>query len=67
MTHANPECIYCGGTGEVSTMEAVYANEPHMADVGSAPCECTIDDSYDEDDDVEELQELDENQNHGSI
>lgn len=32
------ECETCGGTGEVSTMERVYANEPHMADVGTGPC-----------------------------
>lgn len=31
-------CNTCGGTGEVSQMEAVYAGEPHMADVGTAPC-----------------------------
>lgn len=32
------ECETCGGTGEVSAMEAVYPGEPHMADVGSRPC-----------------------------
>lgn len=31
-------CETCGGTGEVTTMEAVYPNEPHMAPIGSAPC-----------------------------
>lgn len=33
-----PVCRTCGGTGEVSSMERVYANEPHMADVGTQPC-----------------------------
>lgn len=32
------ECDECGGTGDVSTMEQVYAGEPHMADIGTAPC-----------------------------
>lgn len=32
------ECETCGGTGEVSAMEAVYPGEPHMADVGSRRC-----------------------------
>ena len=31
-------CQTCRGTGEVATMERVYPNEPHMADVGSGPC-----------------------------
>ena len=31
-------CETCGGTGEVTTKERVYANEPHMADIGSEPC-----------------------------
>jgi hypothetical protein len=31
-------CKTCGGTREVSTMERVYSNEPHMADVGSIKC-----------------------------
>jgi hypothetical protein len=31
-------CAECGGSGEVSTMEAVYAGEPHMAPIGSAIC-----------------------------
>ena len=31
-------CQTCGGTGEVSKMEAVYPCEPHMADVGTQPC-----------------------------
>lgn len=32
------ECDECGGTGEVTTMEQVYANEPHMAPIGTRPC-----------------------------
>lgn len=31
-------CETCGGTGEITTMERVYPNEPHLAPVGSAPC-----------------------------
>ncbi len=31
-------CQTCGGTGEVSKMEQVYPNEPHMADIGFGPC-----------------------------
>lgn len=31
-------CSTCGGSGEVSTMEAVYPGEPHMAPVGTSPC-----------------------------
>lgn len=33
-------CVLCLGTGEVSEMEQVYPDEPHMADVGSRPCLC---------------------------
>jgi len=33
------KCMDCNGIGEVSTMERVYANEPHMASVGSETCE----------------------------
>lgn len=33
-----PVCRTCGGTGEVRTMEQVYAGEPHMADVGTGRC-----------------------------
>lgn len=36
------ECEYCGGINgehhDISTMEAVYPGEPHMADIGSRPC-----------------------------
>lgn len=31
-------CDTCFGTGEITTMERVYPNEPHLAPVGSAPC-----------------------------
>ena len=47
----NDPCGMCGGSGEVSTMEAVYPGEAHMADVGTAPCpECrpAKDDDYDD-------------------
>lgn len=33
-----PLCRTCGGTGEVSKMEQVYAGEPHMADIGTESC-----------------------------
>lgn len=51
-------CELCGGKNglheEVSTMEAVYPGEPHMADIGSAPCPNSLtldgdDDDYDRD------------------
>lgn len=43
------ECETCGGTGEVSCMERVYPNEPHMADIGTEPCpDCqSRDEDYD--------------------
>ncbi len=33
-----PVCQTCGGSGEVRTMERVYAGEPHMADIGTEKC-----------------------------
>lgn len=45
-------CDLCDGTGEVRTMAQVWAGEPHMADIGTAPCpECRVSRSRDEDDD----------------
>jgi hypothetical protein len=35
-----PTCDICGGTGEVTTMEQVYAGEPHMAPIGTKKCIC---------------------------
>lgn len=35
-------CEFCGGTGEVTTMEQVYAGEPHMAPIGTATCSCRL-------------------------
>lgn len=38
----NDVCQTCNGEGVVSAPDYVYANEPHVADVGSAPCpDCT--------------------------
>lgn len=31
-------CETCGGSGVVTTMEAVYPNEPHMAPIGEENC-----------------------------
>lgn len=31
-------CAECHGDGEVTTMERVYAGEPHMAPIGTATC-----------------------------
>lgn len=45
-------CADCGGTGEVDTMEQVYANEPHMAPIGTRKCICRLqsnDDDHDQD------------------
>lgn len=36
------DCDMCEDTGEVSTMEYVYAGEPHMADIGTKPCICRM-------------------------
>lgn len=35
-------CLDCGGTGEVTTMERVYPNEPHMAPIGTMKCHCQV-------------------------
>jgi hypothetical protein len=39
-------CEYCGGVDgeheDVTTMEQVYPGEPHMADIGTAPCPATV-------------------------
>jgi len=42
-------CPICGGSGEVTVMEPVYQREPHMAAVGTRPCECQLieEDEYD--------------------
>lgn len=42
-------CEHCHGTGEVTTMERVYANEPHMAPIGTEKCICQLkdEDEYD--------------------
>lgn len=37
-------CEICDGTGKVSQSEQVYPGEPHMADIGEATCECSIND-----------------------
>ena len=38
-----PVCDNCLGTGEVSTEERVYPDEPHMADIGTIKCYCQLD------------------------
>ena len=43
-------CEFCGGTGEISSMEYVYAGEPHMADIGTKTCICRIKNEDDFDD-----------------
>lgn len=35
-------CEFCGGTGEVTTMEQVYPGEPHYAPIGTQRCICQI-------------------------
>lgn len=48
---AEEVCAECYGTGEVTTMEYVYAGEPHQAPIGTAPCPvCQVkdDDEYDD-------------------
>lgn len=34
------DCEFCGGTGEVETMDYVYRGEPHMAPIGVQDCIC---------------------------
>lgn len=38
---------HCGGTGEVSVQEQVYAGEPHTADIGTQKCICQLSDPDD--------------------
>lgn len=38
----NTPCPICGGDGEVTVMEPVYQGEPHMAAIGTRPCECQL-------------------------
>lgn len=42
------ECEFCGGLNgeheDISTMEQVYAGEPHYAPIGSQRCPATLDD-----------------------
>ena len=46
------KCKECNGIGEVSTMEKVWANEPHMAPVGSAVCANCIGSGEEMDEDI---------------
>lgn len=41
-------CEYCEGTGEVSTSEQVYPNEPHTANTGTEKCICQLPSEHDE-------------------
>jgi hypothetical protein len=50
----DPDCPYCGGTGEISTMERVYADEPHMAMIGSHPCHCVSNENENEEDEIDD-------------
>lgn len=38
----DPVCEFCGGEGEVTTMEYVYPGEPHMAPIGTRTCICKL-------------------------
>lgn len=40
-------CEDCRGTGEVTTMEQVYPNEPHTAPIGTEKCHCQSRDNDD--------------------
>lgn len=35
-------CEFCGGTGEITVDEQVYAGEPHYAPIGTRKCICQI-------------------------
>jgi RecJ-like exonuclease len=40
-TEEEEVCPECQGTGEVHVLSKVYANEPHVADLGdTVPCHC---------------------------
>jgi len=41
-------CEFCLGEGETTTMETVYAGEPHQAPIGTQKCICRIDDDGDD-------------------
>lgn len=43
-------CADCLGTGEVTTMEQVWAGEPHTAPIGTEKCICQLRDPDDYDD-----------------
>lgn len=56
-------CSTCGGTGEITTMETVYAGEPHTAPIGTARCpDCNAPDEAEYepeyDDEVEDEQTI---------
>lgn len=40
------DCDECNDTGEVTTVEAVYPGEPHVAPIGARKCSCQ---EYEED------------------
>ncbi len=44
MNKEEQECPDCGGTGEVTTMEPVYPEDPGspLAPIGTAKCHCRI-------------------------
>lgn len=35
-------CEFCYGEGEVTTMESVWAGEPHYAPIGTQKCVCQL-------------------------
>lgn len=41
-TYIEYDCELCQDTGEVTTMEQVYPNEPHMAPIGTEKCMCKM-------------------------
>lgn len=41
-------CEMCGGTGEITVDEPVYAGEPHMAPIGTKPCICQTKEDFEE-------------------
>lgn len=43
-------CELCEDTGEVTTMERVYPNEPHTAPIGTEKCICRLPDEDEYDD-----------------
>lgn len=60
MKKPSKNCKECGGTGRVSVYGHPFEGEPHMADIDSKPCICTLEDEeefMDDDSDLDDITE----------